>query len=121
MPHPVLDYLGSILMERVRDASVTDVDMILSGKMQGDEAERIRQALAALGPSALQALQGMVPALVDQVVHNLLATIDEFPDLELVVTRSGEATNASELSDGLAGELYGNGGWIARFSRYPSE
>jgi hypothetical protein len=115
-----LDYLGSILVEKVRDASVSDLDMILSGTMRGDDAERIRSACSALDPSALQGLRAAVPALVDQVLHNLLATIDEVPDLDLVVTHGGQATNASEVSDGLAGELYGSRGWLSRFSRLRS-
>jgi hypothetical protein len=120
MSESALDYLGSILVEKVRDASVSDLDMILSGTMRGDDAERIRSACSALDPSALQGLRAAVPALVDQVLHNLLATIDEVPDLDLVVTHGGQATNASEVSDGLAGELYGSRGWLSRFSRLRS-
>jgi hypothetical protein len=120
MSESVLDYLGSILVEKVRDASVSDLDMILSGTMKGDDAKGIRSALSALDPSALQGLRAAVPALVDQVLHNLLATIDEVPDLDLVVTHAGQATKASEVSDGLAGELYGSRGWLSRFGRLRS-
>lgn len=121
MSDNALTYLGSILMEKVRDGSVSDIDMVLSGEMKGDDAQRIRTALAAVDPRSIVAFRAIVPALVDQVVHNLLAAIAESSDLELVVTQDGRRVNASDASDGLAGELYGPKGWIARFSRFPSD
>ena len=41
--------------------------------------------------------------------------------LELVLrTPEGTLVNLTDLSDGLAGEVYSEDGWIAKFSKYPS-
>ena len=115
MSREALDLLGRILMRSVRDESVNDIRQTVSGGMKGTDAEQIRSRLAALNESAIAALEQVVPDLVDQVIHNLLAAVEQNAQIEIVV-RGDVEVRASEASDGLAGELYGGAGWIARFS-----
>ena len=40
------------------------------------------------------------------------------PDLDITIKHNNLVLNASEISDGLSGELYSDDGWISQFSQY---
>jgi len=108
-----LDEFGKRLMEKVRDEVVSDWEMILSGAMKGERAERIRATLE----SNPQAIQAALPDVVDSVLHRLLSWFEADQEFELCAKEAGELKPMTEESDGLAGELYGSRGWISRFSK----
>src|SRR5690349_14766094 len=116
MKNEKLDGLGEVLMREVRDGSVVDLEMVLDGRMKGELATRTRASLAALGTEELKSIAVVLPQIVDRVLHNLLASIEQHDELELRYGVGPAALDASRASDGLAGELYGDDGWIARFS-----
>lgn len=62
-------------------------------------------------------LKWLVPKMVDAGLYNLFAMIEEHHNLNVEVTSNGERGNIRHLSDGLAGELYTEDGWISRFSK----
>lgn len=110
-----LDRIGELLVKQVRDPSIDNIRNVLLGRMKGDDAERVRKALAGLEDEALVKFAAVVPELVDQVVHNLCVMLEEDDDLDLVLETNSGSVVASQESDGLAGELYGEDGWLARF------
>ncbi len=116
MSNAALDTLGEILIRAVRDESIDSVRMILSGTMKGSTAQEIREALGQLDSDEMDAVSSIVPGIVDQVMHNLLAAVEDSDRVDFLI-RNGEEVRASEESDGLPGELYGARGWIKRFSR----
>jgi hypothetical protein len=102
-------------MARVRDKAILHWTMIASGKMKGEQAEH--DALDRLDADGRQSFLALVPAVVDTVLHHLLWTVEQNEKIQLVmVARDGSVTNLNDMSDGLAGELYSERGWIARFS-----
>ncbi len=113
-----LTRLGQVIIECVRDGSISDLRMVLDGSMKGDDAKEIRDGLSSLSVEQLRAVADIIPAIVDQVVHNVLSTVEQRSELELSFRDGIDDCDASEESDGLAGELYGTRGWIASFSRF---
>ncbi len=112
-----LDRLGQILMGRVRDKAIADWDRILDGRMKGETAELVRSELGAVAPGAKTFLHWVLPRIVDTTLHHLLWTLEQERSLRLGVEAEGSSVpDVSAVSDGLAGELYGSKGWIARFS-----
>lgn len=121
MSKDALDKFGSFLMTRVRDESISDFKMIIAGKMKGDDAERIRSALTGFSSDQLSVLSSIVPEVVDSVLHNLLWSLEQDEDVSLRVNLdNSESLDLNEISDGLAGELYGDYGWIETFSQEKS-
>lgn len=116
MANKELDVLGQMIMEGVRDESISDIRMVFSGAMKGTDADEIRDKLKALAPGDLKAVEAIIPNLVDQVIHNFLYSVEQSDEVELMVDGATEV-RASEESDGLSGELYGSNGWIERFSK----
>jgi hypothetical protein len=118
MPSESLEKLGQTLIESVRDRAIADWDKIIDGRMKGLTANAVRAELEAASPDASAILAKVLPRIVDATLHNLLATLEREEALRLVVgLQNGSEVNAAEESDGLSGELYGQRGWIARFSK----
>lgn len=117
MANKVLDEFGQMLMSRVRDEAISQWDMILDGRMKGVTADRLRQALAGITGPDRDLLGRVVPMIVDTTLHHLLWTMEQEKRVAVLMDPGdGTRRNVAEASDGLAGELQGTRGWIARFS-----
>jgi hypothetical protein len=117
-----LDIVGQLLMTQVRDRSIEDWERILDGRMKGQTAERVRRELTGTGDEALELLSRTVPRVVDTVLYHVLRTLEHDQTLKLSVEVDGKFTPCvSEVSDGLSGELYGERGWIRKFSQKKPE
>nr|WP_092067147.1 hypothetical protein [Dendrosporobacter quercicolus]NSL49713.1 epimerase [Dendrosporobacter quercicolus DSM 1736]SDL50153.1 hypothetical protein SAMN04488502_10164 [Dendrosporobacter quercicolus] len=117
MSKSVLDKFGEVLVENVRDRTISNWDKILSGKMKGLSAQQVLEKIGGFNEEQKEALRWLVPKIVDVSLHNYLAMIEEYEDINVEVVNNGQSGNIRELSDGLAGELYTEDGWISRFSK----
>lgn len=113
----ILDFFGQILIERIRDEAIDDWERISQGKMRDDESKIIFETLRSLSPEQVQFIIHLFPKIVDTTLHHLLWTLEQEESLNVLV-KDGESKlqNIKEISDGLAGELYTEDGWISRFS-----
>ncbi|MDF2859636.1 MAG: hypothetical protein K0Q87_5487 [Neobacillus sp.] len=59
----------------------------------------------------------VVPKIVDTTLHHLLWTFEQNELIDInVANGDSKQISIKEISDGLAGELYTEDGWISRFS-----
>lgn len=117
MTRVALDQFGDVLAKRVRDESISDWDMILDGRMKDAGSQQIRDQLERLQLSKdqIDLLRRLIPKIVDTTLHHLLWTFEQEESVDIAVkTPAGVVPSLREVSDGLAGELYG---WIPRFSK----
>ncbi|WP_147105071.1 hypothetical protein [Tateyamaria sp. syn59] len=110
-----LDRFGT-LIAHVRDAALGDIlqDHAQDGSNVSGLGSLLRQN--DLSPELLT-------GIVDHTVFNLLVAIQdaEFEHgLVVEVKLDDQNHEIAGLSDGLAGELFGERGWIASKSRYPT-
>jgi hypothetical protein len=109
-----LDRFGELLVKQVRDPSVWEWREILHGRMKGVTAERLRPRLSLLNPNDRAFMEGLVPEIVDTVLHYVLWTLEQEESVDVSVkVPGGVVPSLREVSDGLAGELHD---WIPRFS-----
>jgi hypothetical protein len=113
----LLDALGQFLMKQVRDPAIGHLDSVISGQMQHALSRRFRSDLKALGPGCQAVVEQLIPIAVDTVLFELLVTVEQSSSIDLVVTDLQKRESARDISDGLAGELYTEDGWIERFSQ----
>jgi hypothetical protein len=117
MSNPLLDKFGELLITRVRDKAIGDWERIVSGQMRGATAERVKQQLASVDTQMRLVLLSLVPQIVDTTLHHLLWTVEQERSVDIVTKgENGIAHSIRDVSDGLAGELYSEQGWIVRFS-----
>lgn len=112
MKDNTLDLFGELLIKQVRDETISEWDMILNGKMKGVTAKEVKNRISSFNQEQLEVLKWIVPQIVDLNLHNLLFTIEESDELFVAI----DDKEIKEESDGLAGELYTEDGWIRRFS-----
>lgn len=117
LSHPAIAEFGEFLM-RVRDEAIDDWDMILDGRMKSPRALQLRTRFAAFDEAQLATVRETIRDVVDTVLHQLLFAIEQNEDIDVSVTIEDSTYNKiSDISDGLAGELYGESGWIAKYSQ----
>jgi hypothetical protein len=117
----ILDRVGEAVIRFVRDDSIRDYEQLETGEQKPPQDRAFHDRLCALPHHDANVVRDLAVRMVDQTLHDFLWMLEGGEQLELFLKLpSGERINVTELSDGLAGELYGPEGWIARFSRYPS-
>jgi hypothetical protein len=115
MNDPALNKFGELLIKNVRDKTVRDWERIINGEGKGKTAQAVLHQIGSFNTEQREVLLKLVPQIVDTALHHLLFTAEQEQNLKLIMHCGDKDQNLREISDGLAGELYGNQGWIARF------
>jgi ferritin len=115
MNNESLDCFGEFLMKRVRDMSISHWEKIISGKLKSADGQMMHKKIVE-SFSDIEILEEVVKKVVDTTLHNLLWGLEEDDIVDVIVERDDHKESIKVISDGLAGELYTEDGWIARFS-----
>lgn len=114
-----LDKFGEFLMSEVRDRAIRNWESVISGRMRGERAQEMRTILADFSEDQLKTLVIIAPFIVDSMLHHLLFSLEGEEEIDVSVSIDGETRGQlRDMSDGLTGELYGDTGWIEKFSKY---
>ncbi len=108
-----LNEFGKLFINEVRDTTIHSLDQMISGTMRGTTAQKIKEKFLNLNHEQIEVVKWLIPKIVDINLHNLLFMIDEYDEIELLFKKE----NLKDISDGLAGELYTEDGWINKFSK----
>lgn len=119
MNKEVLDLLGKQLINEVRDGAIASVEHSLQDFK--DPSHAWMQAISQLDSNTQNFLRRLLRWQTDQVIAHVLSLLENSKSLRLEAYRDGLWTDVVAVSDGLAGELFSKRGWIAKFSRYPSD
>ncbi len=113
----LLERFGRLLMERVRDEAIYKFDATVRGDLRSARAKDMTKKLERFDEDDLRLVREIVLRTVDEVLHNVLFFFEESYELDVTCSsEGGSPVSLVECSDGLAGELYTEDGWIARFS-----
>lgn len=117
MSKDVLEYFGKTLMTEVRDRAINQWEGNIEGRMKSKHSQEIFKKLQHLNIEEREYLKQLFSEVVDTTLHYLLTMIEENEKIEMIIsTESGKPLSIREISDGLAGELYTEDGWIHSFS-----
>lgn len=115
MSQKPLDYFGEVLMSKVRDEAISDWDMTIDNKMKDIVTKKVQNALSTFSKEQVDVIRWLVPQIVNTTLHHLLWTLEQEKSINVAVkTKSDSISSIREVSDGLAGELYG---WLEKFSK----
>ena len=108
-----LDEFGKTLIQETRDRTIRLVDKKICGKMKDAESQLLFDKIQQLNnPKAEQIIKDLVPMVTDLCIHNILCMVEDSDDISILY----DGEDISETSDGLAGELYTEDGWIEKYS-----
>lgn len=114
--NPELHDFGEILMHEVRDISHAALFSMLDGSVPPGLRD-LGTKLSRLTSEDREAAVELTSYMIDHVLAYLFSMLGEHQG-EITLTAWGK--DLYEVSDGLGGELYGEDGWINRFSQFPS-
>ena len=114
-----LDRFGELLMTRLRDRAIEHQELIARGHYRAPGLKELQALVGAQSPDVQALILRCVTESVDSAIHDFLFTIQEHHDHDGSVDVLIGGQSVADASDGLHGEPYGDGGWQARFSRYP--
>lgn len=109
----ILNDFGKVFIRDVRDRTIEDIDSLISGKYKTQKAINLSKFFSSLDSSTKLFFNEMIPIIVDYCLNNTLEMFEQNEDIELLMKNQ----NINLISDGLAGELYTEDGWIQRFSQ----
>jgi hypothetical protein len=112
----LLDEFGRVLITEVRDRAIVRVLSILGGTLQRPGAQVLHEQLRSLSSDERNAVEMLSIEAVDSTLHRLLLLLEESNLMDCRLATNAQSVSLKDASDGLAGELYSDAGWIARFS-----
>lgn len=112
-----LDGFGEELVWQVRDPAIESCTASVSGQHR-DVTEAWMAVFDHMDEDQRAAVERLVRWQTDQTIAHLLRRAEISHTFRLTDGRGGDV---GEISDGLAGELYGHRGWLAKFARHPSD
>ena len=114
-----LDAVGRRIVEFVRDDTLRGLDQLLDGTAKAPSLRNIAARLGRSSEEERTLIRDVAAWAIDNTLHNCMWLLEGGEGLELHMTEPGRApVNISALSDGLAGELASEKGWIQSFSKY---
>ena len=117
---PILDECGKLLIDHVRDKTVCELQGVVSGKMVNRESQKMYRALESLNldPEQFAVVGRLLTHAVEATMANSLLFFDENNYGMIYRDDEGREYDIQAMSDGVAGELYSEDGWIAKFSEF---
>jgi hypothetical protein len=116
-----LDKFGKFFVENLRDKALEHLEFMFVGWWKAPELQPLQGKLVNLSPDMKIMVREVVEKTLTTAMHDLLFAFQESHDgktgIEIVI----DGKSAGELSDGLHGELFGEDGWIVRYSKFPSK
>lgn len=118
----LLEDFGKEFIKKVRDVSIEQYEMIKTGNLNSESAQNLFKILSSFDQEQKEKIDYVVKNIIDRVLHKTLYMF-EVSSLVVIVDKEEAENNGIEgigdISDGLAGELYSEDGWIANYSEYP--
>lgn len=113
-----LDKFGEFFVQNLRDKMLHNLEMMLSGGWKAPDLQELQVKLSGLTDAQKQTVRELAEQITTAGMHDLLFAITESGGAVRVLV---DGQDVAGHSDGLHGEIFGDDGWITRFSKYPSE
>ena len=107
-----LNDFGKYIIQEVRDITIDEINIIIDNNLNGEYLEEFYNVISYLFSEERNLIKNLVPRIVDTTLHYMLFMIEQHQEISL----NFENEELKDISDGLCGELYGNDGWIRKFS-----
>lgn len=116
-----LDNFGSFFVKNFRDKSLHNLQGLLDGNWNAPELQSLQRELSSFSPAQKATVRELAETLLTHAMHDLLFAFQESHDCDSGIEILVNDEPVAEMSDGMHGEIFGEDGWIVRFSNYPAE
>jgi len=113
-----LETFGEFFVNNTIDKGLDRLYALRNNKIQSPSTEELRNQLSKLSEDEFKVVENSVINVLMTTLHDFLFQLEENSEsIELMVNSKDVLT----LSDGLAGELFSDEGWINKNSNYASK
>ncbi|WP_286877224.1 hypothetical protein, partial [Delftia sp. 67-8] len=112
----ILRDFGKIFIKEARDSSIERVFDFIQGNLRTPESIRFSEFYSPLSQDQKDDFKYLALLAIDSAIFRILRMADQ----EVIDIKFNDSDSISQMSDGLAGELFGDSGWMKEFSDYPS-
>ena len=116
-----LEKFGKFFVGNVRDKSLEYLQFMFDGKWKALDLQPLQKRVSNLSPELKATVYELVEGLLTHAMHDLLFAFQEAHDRNTGIEIMVDGEPIAELSDGLHGEIFGETGWIVRYSGFPAE
>ncbi len=116
-----LDKFGKLVIENMRDKQIDFVNSLFENKWKSEELVELQNKLSEFDAKEQLIIKQMVEILLTNTMHDFLFALQDSHDSEEKLDIIVDQKELICLSDGLHGEIFGDEGWIVRFSKFKSE
>jgi hypothetical protein len=113
-----LDKFGAFIVQNLRDKMLGNLQTLLHGKSKASAVQQMQDKLSRLDENEKQFVWDLVERITIAGLRDLLFAIQEEGDVKGAIKVLVDEKEIAKLSDGLHGEIFGDRGWIARYSKY---
>jgi hypothetical protein len=116
-----LNKFGAFFVQNLRDSMFDWLNTLLRGEWKAPDTQELQDRVKGLKDAERQVLRDLIEHITTTGMHDLLFALQEQADADGAIRVLVDGNEVAKLSDGLHGELFGDDGWIVRYSRYPSQ
>ena len=113
----IVENFGKKLIQIVWDNTIVQMDMIFNGKMKSKDAQILNKKIIKLNEEGKLLLKEITMETIRRNIFNLLNFFEEEEKYFIGFNDKKTMVDIKEVSDGLAGELYGETGWIKKYNK----
>lgn len=114
----ILEDFGKCLMQYCRDRSLTMTTRVLQGKIKSPNHKIVGEILQNLTDEEKRAIEDLAKLMFNEITFQFEQLLNEHKKYKLMYTDGESAIDLLDLSDGLFGEMFGEDGWIASYSKF---
>jgi hypothetical protein len=115
-----LEKFGAFFVQNLRDKMLYDLDMVLRGAWKAPESQELQKKVSNFSDAEKEIVREVAQKIITTGMHGLLFALQEEADASGDIRLVVNGQEIAKLSDGLHGEIFGDDGWIVRYSQYPS-
>ena len=116
--YAALDNFGKGLMQYSRDRTLNTASEILQGKIKSPNHKIVGETLQNLTPEERKAVEDLAKLLFNEMFFEFEQFLNEHAEYKLVYSDGESEVDLLDLSDGLFGEMFGDDGWIEKYSEF---
>jgi hypothetical protein len=118
---PQVNKFGKFIVTKMRDKAIDFFEGLAAQHWKSPSTLRLQADLAKLTKKQQSIIRRCLIASIDEGLHSFLFALGEAHDFNQVIGVTVDGVNVAEpdQTDGLHGEMFGEKGWIAQFSKYP--
>lgn len=114
----VLEDFGKYLMRYCRDRSLAMVARVLQGTIKSPNHKSVGERLQTLTEEERKAVEDLAKLVFNETAFQFEQFLNEHKKYKLLYVDDGAAVDLLDLGDGLFGEMFGEYGWIKRYSQF---